>query len=259
MQCESTMKSNTNWWEHFFCDNFSTLMLERDEPENLAHEIDFIIDELQLNAQHTVFDQCCGMGDISCALAKKGIHTIGVDQCQSYIDSARENAKNNQLSCEFHQDDAFEFVCPKLADGAMNWFTSFGYSDKDHINVAMLLNGYKSLKSGGRFIIDYYNPAFIFNHFIEHQTLHKTVPEGEMTVHKESRADLERGMMISDWRFVLPNGEQFSKSGESRIYFARELSDMLKSCGFKIIGLKGDIYGAPLSKDSPRCIITAQK
>ena len=259
MECEPTMTDNSNWWEQFFCDNFADLLLERSDIKKLAQDVDFIIDELQLSAQQILFDQCCGIGEIACALAQKGIYPIGVDLSESYILRAKEKAQNNQLLCEFHQGDAHTFISPKLADGAMNWYTSFGYSDNDTLNISMFINSYKSLKPGGRFILDYYNPAFIFSHFMERQIIHKTVPDGNMTVYKETRVDLERGMIMSSWRYVFPDREPIIKSGESRLYFARELIDMLKSCGFKIIGLKGDISGASFSKDSPRCIITAQK
>jgi hypothetical protein len=181
-----------------------------------------------------------------------------VDQSAGYIERAKKKSSTERLSCDFHLGDALSFICPQKADAGINWYTSFGYSDDDHVNLNMLKAAYASLKPGAFFLLDYTNPAFVFKQFTEHQTLHKTCPEGLLTVHKEAQADLARGMFMSSWHYVLPSGEEFTQSGESRIYFARDLCDLLQSCGFKIIGLKGDIFGMPFSKESPRCIITAQ-
>lgn len=257
MACD--LNNNDDWWKEFFCDNFANLLLERNESEKLAQEIAFITQALKLETGQTVFDQCCGTGEITCALAKKGIYTIGVDQNESYIAKAKEKAKKSQLLCDFHHGDAFSFRCPKVADAAINWYSSFGYSSVDSTNLKMLQMIYISLKSGGLFLLDYYNPAYIFSHFVKYQVINKTTENGVITLHKESTVDLERGMFISSWRFVKPHQDEVTKTGESRIYFAKDLCDMLKSCGFSIVSIKGDIFGAPLSLDSPRCIITAQK
>ncbi len=253
------IKEEMPWWNLFFDDYFADLLLDRDEPEKLAKEVDFIINELELLQGQTVFDQCCGTGEIACELAARNIYSVGVDQSKPYIERAKIKAKNNKLSCEFYHGDALEFVSPIIADAGLNWYTSFGYSDDDAINLKMLKNSYDSLKPGGRFILDYTNPAYIFQHFTEYLTLKKTLDDGELTVNKLSEVDLQRGMLISTWSYVFPNGKTVSKSGESRIYFARDLSDMLKACGFKIIRLLGDISGSSLTKDSPRCIVVAQK
>ncbi len=260
MRCEPTMiKNEKPWWNLFFDDHFADLLLEREQPEKLTKEVDFIINELQLQPGQVVFDQCCGTGEIACELAARTIYSVGVDQSKPYIDRAKIKAKNNKLACEFHHGDALTFISPRIADAGLNWYTSFGYSDNDTINLKMIKNCYNSLKTGGRFLLDYTNPAYIFKNFTEHVTLKKNLLEGELIVNKYSKADLQRGMLISTWNYIFPDGRTLSKSGESRIYFARDLSDMLKSCGFRIIRLSGDISGASLIKDSPRCIITAQK
>ena len=253
------IKNEKPWWDLFFEDEFADLMLEREAPSMLAKEVDFIINELELQPGQVVFDQCCGTGEIACELAVRHIYSVGVDQSKRYIERAKRKALDTHLACEFHHADALEFVSPIIADAGLNWFTSFGYSDVDAINLKMLKNQYESLKKNARFLLDYTNPAYIFKNFTEHLILKKTLPEGELIVNKHSEVDLQRGMLISTWNYVFPDGKKLSKSGESRIYFARDLIDMLKSCGFRIIRLTGELSGSVLTKDSPRCIITAQK
>lgn len=58
----------------------------------------------------------------------------------------------------------------------------------------MLKNVYDSLKIDGYFVLDYTNPAYIFQNFKEHQTFNKIVPEGELIIHKHSQADLRTNL-----------------------------------------------------------------
>jgi SAM-dependent methyltransferase len=254
------MSSNASWWISFFeDDSIADLILERRNSDLHVKEIDFLMDALELQVGDLVYDQCCGIGEISCGLAKRGIATIAVDCSAPYIRRAKEKAITNGLECAFYQADACEFICPKQAKGSLNWYTSFGYSSDDQINLKMLQNAYNNTQKGGRFVLDYTNPLFVFNHFVASKTIKKMTPEGEMTCIKDSVVDAVRGMFLSTWTYTLPNGEMKKRSGESRIYFARDLIDMLQVCGFTIKDIKGDVSGEAFSGDSPRCIVIAQK
>jgi ubiquinone/menaquinone biosynthesis C-methylase UbiE len=247
-----------NWWNNFFDEKFADLLLGCPNPERLKKEVAFLISELSLEAGQVVFDQCCGSGEISCALAKEEMRMIGVDQSKPYITRAKHKAEQSGLPCEFYEGDALNFKAEKACDAAFNWYTSFGYSDNDSVNQQMLQCAYDSLKKGGKFVLDYTNPAFIFKHFTEHKVI-KMPNQQEVLVLKESKTDLERGMLISNWTYVLEDGTRETKTGESRIYFARDLKELLEGCGFRKITFKGGISGEPLTKDSSRCIVTAQK
>jgi ubiquinone/menaquinone biosynthesis C-methylase UbiE len=248
-----------NWWNNFFDETFADLLLERPDSSKLRQEADFLISELKLKDGQTVFDQCCGSGEVSCALAENGINVIGVDQCAPYIARAKEKATKKKLPCDFYHGDALEFLPQKECDAAFNWYTSFGYSEVDAVNQKMLKCAYASLKQGGKFVLDYTNPSFVFQNFSEHKIIKHSLGNDELIVLKESKADIERGMLISSWTYISPNGDKKTKTGESRIYFARDLKDMLTACGFKVTGFMGGISGEPLTKNSSRCIVTAQK
>ncbi|MDO8571745.1 MAG: methyltransferase domain-containing protein [bacterium] len=107
------------WWETFFEGNFADFFLERDKKATKTITR-FLIKKLSLKKGMTVFDQCCGTGGLSFALAEKGISTIGVDQSPSYIAHAKKKAKRRGLNCTFHRDDAFLFISPKKCDAAVN-------------------------------------------------------------------------------------------------------------------------------------------
>lgn len=249
----------TNWWDDFFDESFADLLLERSNQERFSQEVDFLIAELELKNGHLAFDQCCGSGEVSCALAQCGIQVVGVDQSAPYIERAIEKGNKHQLNCNFYKADALTFIPIEPCDAAFNWYTSFGYSEVDAVNKKMLECAYSSLKRGGKFVLDYTNPAFIFQNFTEHKIFKCPIQGQEMIVLKECEADLKRGMLISSWTYLSPNGEKRSKRGESRIYLARDIEDMLKACGFEVISFKGGLSHEPFTKNSARCIVTARK
>ena len=122
----------------------------------------------------------------------------------------------------------------------------------------MLTCAYKCLKPKGKFVLDYTNPTYIFKNFIAKQTL-KMPGTDTIQVIKESKIDIFNGMFVSTWTTTLENGNTETISGESRIYFPRDLKNMLEKCAFKNISFKGSLNGEHLTSNSPRCIVTGEK
>lgn len=248
-----------NWPVEFFDDNFANFLI-RDNLNILNDEVKFIINKLNLITGQTVFDQCCGCGDISIKIAERNVNTIGIDQSKNYIQKAKKHAEHLQLPCYFYKANAYSYVCERPVDAAFNWFTSFGYSENDTDNLKMLCNVYKSIKANGFFLLDYYNPAYIFQNFIPNHIIEKQLPNGfKLIINKTSTIDFYNGLFISTWEYFLPNNERKVTKGASRFYFAHDLKKMLLSCKFKNIMFVGDVYDNPFTKDSPRCIVIAQK
>lgn len=55
-------------------------------------------------------------------------------------------------------------------DAVVNLFTSFGYFEEDEEQVKVLREIYRMLKPGGKFVIDYLNPAYVIRHLVPHST-----------------------------------------------------------------------------------------
>ena len=64
-----------NWWERFFDEDYAARFM----PQDVATEAGQVRDLLQLQAGARVFDQCCGQGRFSRALADLGLVPVGVD------------------------------------------------------------------------------------------------------------------------------------------------------------------------------------
>lgn len=247
-----------NWWIKFFENNFSNLYLKKDE-RTLCEISGFLRKKLKIKKDDLLFDQCCGIGDISIFLSKNfGIKTIGIDQSKEYISKAIETTSKDNLPCSFYNKDAYRFVTPTQCDAAINWYTSFGYSKYDKENLKMLKNSYLSLKSGGMFALDYYNFMNILKNF--QNTMIDLKQNGDITtiVVKKSKILPKDGMLFSEWSYTTKQ-KTVSFGGQTKIYLPHQIKELLIDAGFKKIDLYGSIKGEKLNVNSPRCIAIATK
>jgi len=253
------MSEHEPWWRAFYDDTFAMLSMGHADAVEHARMLGFLWRELDLSEGSTLFDQCCGDGHVSLAMAERGVLAHGVDQAALYIERAQDKANAAGLEATFVAADAFEYVPDTPCDAAINWHTSFGYTRDDAKNAQMLERALAALRPGGRFALDVGNtgrtlrdfkPAFVTRH--EH-------PAGEIMVTRESRVDLERGMLEQRWTYVFPDGRVVEKRGDTRLYLPHELVRMCEEVGFVDVQLRGDVCGAELTLESRRCIVLAAK
>lgn len=240
----------------FFDDSFADHYLARRRPEEIESVVAFLSDKMRLTKGSTVFDQCCGIGNISGRLAERGCRTIGVDIVQLYINRANQNAREKNLACSFIQQDARSFVTGVPCDAGFNWWTSFGYFDDDADNQKVLDCASLSLKEGGIFILDYMNSEERLACFKENAIVASKTPEG----YWESTYDKTRNMLVRKWVRLLANGAAIEKKGNgAKLYTADDIARLFERSGFGDISFYGSAAGEPLTSSSPRCIAVATK
>lgn len=187
---------NKNWWQAFFNEDFSAVLLDRENDPSLVPTADFLVSALDLRPGDKVFDQCCGTGAVSRALANKGLHVTGIDQAEYYIQRAQDLANELDLKFSFFQvADAFDYVTPEKQDAAINWYSSFGYTPDDTQNIKMLERVFESLKPGGRFAIDYMNVPNLLANFQPVYTRTSEIQGQKITFEKHTTIDQKRGMI----------------------------------------------------------------
>ena len=215
--------------------------------------------ELELDADHLLFDQNCGIGRVGLALAERGVRIVGVDQAASYVATARRSAERAGLACEYHHGDGREFVPTQACDAAINWFTSLGYAEDDVHSRRILHRAFESLKPGGRFGLDFYNLPGLFRVFETVFESHQRLDGEEIRVVRRAEADFPRGMFRQAWTFHYPDGREVVHRGQTRMYLPHTLAAMLRECGFEDLSFYGGVTGATLDLNSRRCVIFARK
>lgn len=144
-------------------------------------------------------------------------------------------------------------------DIAINWWTSFGYAEDDATNSRMLQRAYTSLKPGGRFVIDFMNVPGLHRHF-QPSMVNSIIKNGKtITLERISSIDFKRDVLLKDWNYSIEGQAPITRQSEVKLYSPAQLITLLSKVGFINIQLFGDLSGAPLNLDSPRCIVMGEK
>ncbi len=248
------------WHRDFYDDVFAAQCLRRNADE-IQKTVAFLMQKLQLDSGMTFFDQGCGIGQISLALARQGVSVIGIDLIETYIAEAEKQARAENLPCTFYTGNAYEFVPPAACDAAINWWTSFGYSEDDNKNILMMKRVFEALKPGGRFGFEYKNGERLLKDFAQTNTLCDiSERDGHHTVW-ESRYDPESNMVYKNWIYTAPDGTRhIKKGGGAKLYTANDIKRLLKEAGFTPPVFYGDIDGREFDPETAqRCIAVAAK
>lgn len=253
--------SAQKWCADFFSDTFAEVHLQRKDAAQLATAVSFLTDVLRLECGMHVFDQCCGIGDISFALANTGVQVTGVDLMPSYIATAEKRAKALGVACHFYAADAGSFVPPQSCHAAFNWWTSFGYSPQDAENIKMLQRAYDALVPGAYFALDYMNSVARRASLAGKSVLtdRYALQDGATSVW-ESRLDASGHMLVRNWHYTDATGTTVTQEGAgAKLYTAPELQHLLEICGFSDVHFYGSDTGESYTQQSPRCIAVARK
>lgn len=234
------------WWPALYDDLLEQMLLE--DTREVAATVRFLVEHLRLAPGARVFDQCAGNGRLAIPLATWGAEVIGVEQAARYVETARERARG--LDAHFTVGDAFEYVPDRPCTAAINWWTSFGYLPDDAANTRMLWRAFDALLPGGRFALDYPNVASLYAGFRPHEITRKA----DITMLRESHFDLPRGLLHKRWTFITP-GRRVERTSTLRLYTPDRLATLLEGVGFTELRMFGDLSGAPLSLERPRCIV----
>jgi SAM-dependent methyltransferase len=203
----------------------------------------------------TALDLCCGPGRHAVALAQRGLEVTGVDRSQFLLERARERASEAGVSVEWVMEDMRRFRRPLKFDLACNMFTSFGYFEEEEDNLRVLRNVHESLRDGGAFVME----------MLGKERLARVLQSAICTDYPDGAVVLQRPRVRDDWSRV-DNEWTILKDGVYRIfrldhaiYSGRELKDRLTACGFKQVGLFGDLQGSPYGVDAARLVAVARK
>jgi len=222
--------------------------------EKAKEEITCVVDLSGVKKEARVLDLCCGIGRHSLEFARRGYRVTGVDRTKNYLKKASDQAKKEKLDIDFTQSDMRKFVKPNTFDLAVNLFTSFGYFDDPEDDRTVVKNIYKSLKPGGKFVIEMMGKEILARVFSE-----RDWSEGDgFTILEHRRVYDDWSMIESTWT-IFEGGKKHVHTFSHRLYSASELKSLLVSCGFSAAIAYGSLSGADYDHTAKRLVVVGIK
>lgn len=250
------------WYESLF-EDYGKKYDEEGFTRGTSGECDFIEQEINYDKSVQIIDIGCGTGRHAIELTKRGYKVTGIDLSVSQLERAREKAAAANLQIEFQQHDArqlpfrHEFdLAIMLCEGA------FPLMETDEMNYEILKNAAAALKENGKLIFTTLNGLFPLFHSLK--DFHaETTGEGG-AAYDSGTFDL---MTFRDYNVTMVEddlGNTKELACNERYYVPPEITWLLKSLGFKKIGIYGATLGAfsrehKLTTDDFEMLVIAEK
>jgi SAM-dependent methyltransferase len=211
-----------------------------------------LVSYLQPEANSRMLDIACGKGRHCKILASLGFQVTGLDISPDNIAYASQFESRN---LEFYIHDMRLPFRGNYYDFVFNFFTSFGYfrTRREHDDAIRMVA--RSLKPGGKFVIDYLNV-----HYSEDHLNHHEMREIEGTTYDIHRWDDEthfyKKMTIRDASLKKPL--EFTEKVAK--FNLGDFTEMLAYQDMQVDEVFGDYhFGAYDTRKTPRMIIVAKK
>lgn len=219
-------------------------------------EIDFILKTVKLKRGSKILDIPCGFGRHSIELAKRGYNVTGQDINGYFLDLAKKSAKKLDVNIRFLKADMRKIDFENEFDLVLNLFTSIGYFEREEDDVLFLSEISKSLKKGGKLIIDTVNRERVLGDYMKKSW--GELKDGTIILF-ERKFDQVSGTSHEQRIVIDKAGKRKRISIVLRLYTLSELISLFERSGLKFKGVFGDFEGGEYGLRSARCIVLASK
>ena len=151
----------SDWWKTLF----NALYLKTDgdvtddNADNTRHEVDILINALNLKPEDQILDLCCGQGRHVLEFHQRGFsNVVGIDRSRYLIRVAKKRAQQMNLCVRFSEGDARKI---RLRESSMDCVAllgnSFGYFESQEDDINVLNSVLHVLKGEGKIALDVVN------------------------------------------------------------------------------------------------------
>ena len=259
--------ADTLWTDN----HISKKMLESDLNEDIEvsiqnrefinHSVDWIVTHFGIEKNRRVADFGCGMGTYATQLAEKGADVTGIDFSETFIQHAKEVAKQKEMDIiyvlqdylEFETEERFDLITLLLCD-----FCALSPSQRK----TMLKKFYKFLKPDGSVLIDVYS-LNAFNQREEAETYEHSrldgfwSPENYYCLQNIFKYDEEK--VVLDKYTIIEKERTRIAYNWLQYYSEDSLRKEFEENGFNVEGFYSDVTGTTTSPESLEIVIIAKK
>jgi SAM-dependent methyltransferase len=249
-------KSMHDWYTTFFEGPYMRFFAPLVGPEQTRIQVEAIRHWLHLEPGMQVLDLGCGQGRHAIPLAAAGMAVTGQDLSPHMLGLARQAADDAGATVDWRQADMRELPDDGRFDAVLSLFSAFGYFAEDEDNVAVLKAIARTLKPGGRLLLDLQNREAAI---LQGTWQRDWEPQDDGSVMlEERRFDLLSGRIHIRLTRIL-GSEQETSDQWLRLYTLPELVGLLRLVGLAATGIWGDWDGRDYSLDAPRLILRVVK
>ena len=225
-------------------------------PEKTTQaEVDFIVEEANLQPGNHILDIMCGYGRHCLELANRGINVTAVDNLPDYINEVKEKAATKHLPVETICTDVVEMQIDQEFDAAICMGNSLQFFNEED-SIRILTNISAHLKPGGKFFINTWSLAEIAVKNFKDKSWSRI---GELLFLIESKFLFHPTRIETSSVIITEKGDREEKKGIDFIYSISELESMLNKTGFQL----KETYSIPGKKQftvgEPRAYLVAEK
>lgn len=210
----------------------------------------------------TVLDVTCGTGSQVFYLQKHGYQVIGSDFSPALIQKAREKAAKQNIDLQFLDGDMRTIQVGKF-DAVISIFNAIGHLSKEDF-IKAIKNIRNNLHDGGLYVFDIFNLNAMSEKVVHDLAMDQNKIIGKTKIHatQHSTIDTANGLLTSYNHYVIAHGshapKEFTNHFTLQIYTALELQEVLRSCGFEILGQFG-MNGSKFIDDTTLNILTVAR
>ena len=238
----------TEWFEQWFGEEYHVLYPHRDEEE-ARRAVALVLKAARCEPGAWVLDLACGAGRHAAELERLGARVVGFDLSPSMLRRARLGVRGPLVRGDMR---SLPFR-PGSFGLAVNLFTSFGYFRDDAEHRLVLRQVVATLRSGGRFVLDYLNADHV----------RRTLRHDAEEIDGASSDVRVRRRFSADGKFVVKEielgAENRSFQERVRLFSPAELRQLLEQEGLRVDAVFGDYDGGPLDGRATRTILVATR
>lgn len=244
------LTKNKDWFVDWFDSPYYHILYKHRDYVEAQKFILNLNKYLKPKADSKLLDVACGKGRHSLFMAQLGFYVDGFDLSKNNISHAKKH-ENERLN--FYINDIRQSLKTDFYDFAFNLFTSFGYFDNFKDNQKSINAISKSLKSGGKVILDFMNCNKVINNLTVSET--KTIEDIEFNI-KRKYSD---GFIIKDIAFEA-EGKTYKYQEKVNAISLTEFKNYFSNANLNIETIFGDYNLNKFDiENSNRLILIASK
>lgn len=251
-----SVKAETEWFRSWFDSPYYPILYQNrnatDAEQMVAGLIPIIEPYLQgFPKPYKALDVACGRGRYARLLHRYGFEVEAIDLSPCAIKTAQEYATEGLT---FSVGDMRKLTYRNTFHLVANFFTSFGYFDRQETNRDVLAHFHQALKPAGLLLLDYFNAHYIMERLIPEEVISRS------NINFHICRTVEAGHLVKTIRFHA-DGEEHSFEEKVQLFYPKDFDEMLLCTGFETVERLGwkDGQCIPFTNQSERLIILAKK